>query len=201
MSLQARALQTRPLASRGYKEAMKRLDLIKHPDEQAAPARSVVAHVGRLGDRELAFRFEIVGEMSGIVWPPPAPSSRTDGLWRRTCFEAFVRRPQEDRYVELNYATSGGWAAYGFSGYRTGPVDLDAMIHGRFRNQTSCATIAWWAALPDLAGVGELYLNLSAVIEATDGTRTHWALAHAPGPPDFHNPDCFTARLPAPEAA
>ncbi len=44
-------------------------------------------------------------------------------------------------------------------------------------------------------------LALSTVIEATDGTKSYWALAHAPGPPDFHNPDCFTATLPAPTRA
>ena len=42
-------------------------------------------------------------------------------------------------------------------------------------------------------------LGLTAVIEAKDGTKSYWALAHAPGPPDFHNPDCFIATLPAPE--
>ncbi len=41
-------------------------------------------------------------------------------------------------------------------------------------------------------------LGLSAVIQEVDGTKSYWALAHAPGPPDFHNPDCFIATLPAP---
>jgi hypothetical protein len=44
-------------------------------------------------------------------------------------------------------------------------------------------------------------LALTAVIEETDGTKSFWALAHAPGPPDFHNPDCFIATLPAPDAS
>jgi hypothetical protein len=44
-------------------------------------------------------------------------------------------------------------------------------------------------------------IGLTAVVEEVDGTKSYWALAHAPGPPDFHNADCFTARLPAPEAS
>lgn len=42
-------------------------------------------------------------------------------------------------------------------------------------------------------------LGVSAVIEEVDDTKSYWALAHAPGPPDFHNRDCFIATLPAPE--
>ena len=40
-------------------------------------------------------------------------------------------------------------------------------------------------------------LGLTAVIEEVDGTKSYWALAHAPGPPDFHNRDCWIATVPA----
>lgn len=40
--------------------------------------------------------------------------------------------------------------------------------------------------------------NIAAVIEEADGTKSYWALAHPPGPPDFHHPDCFVLELPAP---
>jgi hypothetical protein len=39
--------------------------------------------------------------------------------------------------------------------------------------------------------------SISAVIEEADGTRSLWALAHPPGEPDFHHPDCFVLELPA----
>lgn len=57
------------------------------------------------------------------------------------------------------------------------------------------------ACLEDDAGddIGPWHLNISAVIEEADGTKSYWALAHAPGPPDFHNRDCFIATLPAPD--
>jgi len=44
-------------------------------------------------------------------------------------------------------------------------------------------------------------LALSAVIEEIDGTKSYWALAHPPGKPDFHHPDCFTLTLGAPDQA
>ena len=43
---------------------------------------------------------------------------------------------------------------------------------------------------------GEWQVGLSAVIEAKDGSRSYWALAHPPGKPDFHHRDCFALRLP-----
>ena len=39
-------------------------------------------------------------------------------------------------------------------------------------------------------------IRLTAVIEEEDGTKSYWALAHPDGPPDFHDPSCFLARLP-----
>jgi hypothetical protein len=44
-------------------------------------------------------------------------------------------------------------------------------------------------------------LGLTAVIEAVDGSKSFWALEHPAGSPDFHNADCFVARLPAPDRA
>jgi hypothetical protein len=44
-------------------------------------------------------------------------------------------------------------------------------------------------------------LALTAVIETEDSARSYWALAHPPGAPDFHDPDCFVLHLPPPTAA
>jgi hypothetical protein len=40
-------------------------------------------------------------------------------------------------------------------------------------------------------------MGLTAVIEEADGTRSFWALAHPPGEPDFHHPDCILLELPS----
>ena len=48
---------------------------------------------------------------------------------------------------------------------------------------------------PDLGGDTGWRAGVSAVIEETDGTKSYWALAHPPGPPDFHHPDCFLLEL------
>ncbi|HET9510952.1 MAG TPA: hypothetical protein VFO80_07330, partial [Sphingomonas sp.] len=51
----------------------------------------------------------------------------------------------------------------------------------------------------DLSNVpaGSAHVALTAVIEETDGTKSYWSLAHPPGAPDFHHPDCFALKVPA----
>jgi hypothetical protein len=51
------------------------------------------------------------------------------------------------------------------------------------------------SALPD----GDCRMNLAAVIEEASGVKSYWALAHRADQPDFHDPACFVAELPAPE--
>jgi hypothetical protein len=52
-------------------------------------------------------------------------------------------------------------------------------------------------ALPSLL-TASCEIGLSAVLHETDETKSYWALAHPPGNPDFHHPDCFALNLAAP---
>jgi hypothetical protein len=45
--------------------------------------------------------------------------------------------------------------------------------------------------LPDLGPDASWRLGLSALIDDTGGARSYWALAHAPGKPDFHHAASF----------
>ena len=40
--------------------------------------------------------------------------------------------------------------------------------------------------------------GLAAVIEEQSGAKSYWAIAHPADKPDFHDPACFAATLPAP---
>ena len=130
-----------------------------------------------------------------LVMPPETAPERRDGLWQTTCFELFLRFADDERYVEFNFSPSTRWAAYSFSAYREGMEDLDVApplidaIVGRV--EANC--------LLDVLPHGDLAMALTAVIEEAGGVKSYWALAHPPGPPDFHHPACFAATLPAPE--
>lgn len=124
---------------------------------------------------------------------------RTDGLWRHTCFEAFIRPAGADAYFEFNLAPSGQWAAYRFSGYREGmaPLEIPApRIAWRNTDQGNELTAEVdLSSVPELAGA-VWDAALTAVIEGTDGRTGYWALAHPAGKPDFHDRTGFALSLP-----
>ncbi|MES2754401.1 MAG: DOMON-like domain-containing protein [Pseudomonadota bacterium] len=159
------------------------MDLLPH-----APgvANGVTVRAGRIGQR-LLLEYQI--EMLADVTFADAPPGRADGLWQHTCFEAFIAGAGTG-YLEFNFAPSGAWAAYVFDDYRAG-----------IRNADVVPRVTWidgkLAAQVDVATAGDWQVNLSAIIEETDGTKSYWALAHPDGPPDFHDPACFVLDLPA----
>ena len=131
-----------------------------------------------------------------LALPEPQEVGRTDGLWQHTCFEAFIGSTLGPAYAEFNLAPSGAWAAYAFDDYRAGmrdfPVSADPQIAGAAGRWTATIPLA---GLDALLGPAPWRLAITAVIEATDGAKSYWSLAHPPGKPDFHHPDCFAARL------
>ncbi|MEG3086532.1 DOMON-like domain-containing protein [Sphingomonas sp. PB4P5] len=169
-------------------------DLLPHPDFPPLAGRAVRAS-GSLSARGAVVSYVLSGEAPTI--PSPANPVRTDGLWQTTCFELFVMQAGEERYVELNFSPSGQWAAYTFESYRAQGRDLSLDTAPHIEPiEGGVRAVAAFTFDP----IGALRFGLSAVIEETDGTKSYWALAHAPGPPDFHNRDCFIATLPAPTA-
>jgi hypothetical protein len=175
------------------------LSLIPHPDFASAAVTAITADVGRRAGGWLIVRFHVEGDLAGVVWPPfDGPGDRGDGLWQHSCFEAFVGPVGEAGYCELNFATSMKWAAYRFDGYRAGMRDIESVKNSGHWSP-GAGEAAMHFQLPELSAPDEWRLGLSAVIEAVDRSKSYWALAHAPGKPDFHNADCFVARLAAPE--
>jgi hypothetical protein len=149
---------------------------------------------------ELEIRFRLDGDISLIRLPPAELARRRDGLWQHTCFEVFLRPGGSDSYHEFNFAPSGDWAAYRFSGRRRDQTatELPAPRIECRRMPDGCTLSAQFAiaALPELARATSLDAGLTAVIETTDGARSYWALAHGGDKPDFHDPATFTLRVP-----
>jgi hypothetical protein len=156
----------------------------------------VVAARPQAGRLELRYRLSSVTE--ALVLPAMA-SGRTDELWKHTCLEAFVQPAGEAGYRELNLSPGGAWAAYRFDRYREGMAAAQVgSPHMRVggREGGDIDILAVWDL--DLDPDAAWRVGVSAVIEAADGSRSYWALAHAPGRPDFHDADGFTLELPAP---
>lgn len=167
-----------------------RRNLSLHPDSTSAAVTTIEVEAARSGPGQLSLTYWLRGNRNGIYWPPAAASERTDELWRRTCFEAFVHPADGQAYLEFNVAPSTQWAAYRFSGYRAG-MEVERNV-GAPRIELEGDQASWAVrvqldlgqALPD---DGPWRLGLNAVIEAVGGSLSYWALAHPRGKPDFHH--------------
>jgi hypothetical protein len=172
-----------------------------HPDLRFGPLDAFVVQVARPASRRLALRFDARGSFADLKVALPSPPKRVDELWRHTCFEAFVRTPDGDRYLEFNLAPSSQWAAYAFSDYRLRDDDPEMPTPPiRFAARADGMTLAAELDLSKIAGLdGPWDVAISAVIEDKRGERSYWALAHPPGKPDFHHKAAFTLHLPPPD--
>ena len=179
-------------------------DLIPHP-QSASPDLAISVEAARTVEGTFVIRYVVNGDVDKILIPQPVRyASRLPDLWKHTCFEAFVAAGEGANYLEFNFAPSTAWDAFKFASYRvsggafpfSSPHFDVELTEGRLE-----VTVALdMTEMPEAEASSKWHLNLSAVIEAKDGTKSYWTLAHAPGPPDFHNRDCFIATLPAPDA-
>ncbi|HVL78479.1 MAG TPA: DOMON-like domain-containing protein [Sphingomicrobium sp.] len=169
----------------------------KSPTEPVFKLWVIVDHAGSLGSIATTnIWFGIGAPAARFIIPEAAEPSRADRLWETTCFEAFLRRDGDEAYREWNFAPSGQWAAYDFVACRDGMTEAQVPFEPYIRMEDN---FTWWAlgATITLESDAHWQLGLSAILEEKDGTKSYWALAHPdPEKPDFHHPDCFTAKLP-----
>ena len=166
-----------------------------HPDSRSSPAARVEVAIARPRADRLVLSYMVTGKISDVRMPPVRPAARTNDLWQRTCFEAFVRATSGPAYYEFNFAPSTQWAAYRFDGYRSGmrAAEIGAPqieMQSGPDSYTLQATLEL-DRLPELSHQASWHLGLSALIEDGSGGMAYWALAHPPGKPDFHHADCF----------
>ncbi len=147
-----------------------------------------------IADR-LELRYVVTGDLGSLYLPPAGEPTRADELWKRTCFEVFVRPGAGEAYFEFNIAPTRWWATYRFDGYRQGMAQAD-ITPGEIEAHTGGGRFDLIVALdlPDWPA-GRWLLGLSAVIEALNGEKSYWALAHPAGRPDFHHADGFVLEL------
>lgn len=176
------------------------LNLVPHPATPPSEPFKLwvnVDHSGRFGATASTNMWFCIGAPpSRFAVPAHAEEAvRSDSLWETTCFEAFLRKRGEETYREWNFAPSGNWAAYDFTGPRNGKSDPEVSApYIRVEDN-----MTWWATGATIAVPSKAIwdLGLSAVLEERDGTKSYWALAHPDGKkPDFHDPACFAAHLP-----
>lgn len=177
------------------------VSLTPHPDTPSTAVDRIEVEVERVGEAGLRLDYRVHGDLARLKAPDMTQAGRADGLWKHTCFEAFIRAEGRPGYLEFNFAGLQ-WATYRFDAYREGmtpssvePWSIEGSAHG---DRVAIEIDPGRMARPDLPAP-DWRVGLSAVIEDADGGISYWALAHPPGKPDFHHPDSFALVLPAVE--
>ena len=172
--------------------------LKSHPDCSSRTVTRIDADIIRASEGRLSVHYRTAG-IPVVPLPPLETLSETmrgDELWRHTCFEVFVRPAGCEAYVEFNFSPALQWAAYALDGYRHNRCNLDTAPPA-IRTLTGDGDLMLDAELQlEFCAESDWLVGLSAVIEEEDGTISYWALAHAPGKPDFHHAGAFALQLP-----
>ena len=124
----------------------------------------------------------------------PIQGERRDGLWKHSCFEAFIGLPGSEQYWELNVSPLGHWNLYSFESYRqAGSGFVEALPPSVTVRHTQrdcrCDVVldlgSWWPSegMPDL--------GLTMVVEEINGRLSYWALSHPGDTADFHDRRSF----------
>jgi hypothetical protein len=171
-----------------------------HPEHGPVSVESVEVEVRRQGD-SIILTYAV--EPADSVIFPAFAQERRDNLWRGTCFELFIR-PESRGYVEFNFAPLSAWNAYSFADWRMGrrvfqpdrdPQMVDSRLDDRKERFPEHYALDVLVSA-DILSLAPARASLTAVIEEEGGKISYWALAHPPGVPNFHAPNCFVAKLP-----
>jgi hypothetical protein len=149
------------------------------------------------GSLSLLYRLEGPLELVRLAAVALEPARR-DGLWTTTCFECFLAVEGQAPYWELNLSPAGHWNLYRLEDYRAGlrPETACAALAPRLEVGAGTLTLTVDLPLPPaIPAAAPLQLGVTAVIEATAGDLSYWALAHPGAEPDFHRRDGFLLRF------
>jgi len=144
--------------------------------------------------------YTLRGDMSRIRVGAEGASGSADGLWKHTCFEAFMRPGDSAGYYEFNFAPTRQWAVYRFDSYRQGMTPMELANPPVISTSRTPDQIELQVTVPlpfnaDSGAARRTKLAVTAVIEEESGRLCYWSGRHPQGKPDFHHSDGFAFDL------
>jgi hypothetical protein len=180
--------------------ATRQISLMAHPTTGSDAIRGVDVQVSVPSQGLLTLGFTLRADMLRIRVGPEVTPGPADGLWKHTCFEAFVQPNGSRGYYEFNFSPTREWAVYRFASYREGmtPMDLANPPDISVRKASDHLELQATFPLPISAAAGAAphpRMALTAVVEEDSGRLCFWSARHPPGKPDFHHSDGFAFEL------
>ncbi|MCH2534047.1 MAG: hypothetical protein MK008_06365 [Bdellovibrionales bacterium] len=124
--------------------------------------------------------------ISKVLLPSFEKAERQNGLWKSSCFEAFLFFTEPD-YIEINISPSGAWNCYSFSSYRQGMVMTEDLNMTHLSSSHSDNEFHLEACFNYSLKKYPNSVQLCAILENSNTKQlSYWALEHSPKEPDFH---------------
>lgn len=171
--------------------------LLCHPTSPCRAVSAIKASVRLIDNGTLALSYKLTCNPDDLLLPLTHPASPADGLWQHTCCEAFIAAVNSLEYQEFNFSPSSQWANYRFSDYRVrdttfiAPAAPQIAVHRRDSGFQLDVRLG-----REMLPVASAWnIGLAIVIEAADGSKSYWALAHCAAQPDFHRRQSFALTL------
>ncbi len=114
---------------------------------------------------------------------------RKDKLWLTTCFELFLREPNQTAYREFNFSLQPAWNSYAFEQYRKPqPPQICSAYY--------LESVVWngsefQAEISGFKTQVTYDIGMTAVLKEKSGLVHYMALTHTGMKPDFHLSDSF----------
>ena len=149
--------------------------------------------IWKAGVLQLRYALESPADAVRMPAATGAPA-RQHNLWESTCFEAFIGRPGDRAYLELNLAPNGHWNVYALTDYRANLQEWSAVQKLRYALRRTRERLELTCAL-DLNSWIEadqaLEVSLTAVLDHGDSGCSYWAWQHNGNQADFHLRESF----------
>lgn len=171
--------------------------LICHPTCPGAAVNGISVSVGLAANGTLSLCYRVIGNSAQIKLPAARDAGPADNLWQHTCCELFIAGDDGEPYREFNFSPAGQWAIYQFDAYRQRDNNFQPLAAPKITLTQHADGFELAVTLPpELIPAGDtLHLGITSVIEAGDGSKSYWALAHCAAQPDFHPRQSFTLAL------
>lgn len=158
-------------------------------------------------DNKLHLKYLLSGSLDKILkLDESLQINRKNEIWKSTCFEFFLKSPQQNHYWEMNLSPSGDWNFYHLEDYRKslkeealiGTPQIQKDFNGE-KFQLSCSfdlnSLMNSIMISKGIAASVFQMGLSCILQKRDLTVEYYSLGHSKEKPDFHNSQFFLASL------